>query len=94
MKINIQHIAKLANLELKRDELKNLETQLSSILGYIEKLKEIDTKDVQETSQVTNLENITRNDIATPSLSQDEALSNAKSKDNGLFKVKAIFEEE
>ncbi len=92
MKIDIAHVAKLANLPLKPEEKNKFEKQLSEILAYVEKLKEVDTKNVEITSQVTGLENITREDTTTPSLSQEEALSNAKSKQNGLFKVPAILE--
>lgn len=92
MKIDVLHIAKLANLPLKKEEIEKYEKQLSSILEYIEKLQKVNTDNVKETSQVTNLENVTRDDVTTPSLSQDEALSNTNNKQNGLFKVKAIFE--
>lgn len=93
MKINVKHIAKLANLSLKHEEGKKFEKQLSEILSYVEKLKEVDTKNVEITSQVTGLENITRKDEITSSLTQEEALSNAKSQHNGLFKVPAILTE-
>lgn len=92
MKIDVSHIAKLANLSLKKDEIEIYESQLSTIIDYIEKLKKVDTENVPETSQVTNLENVTKEDVASPSLSQDEALSNTENKHNGFFKVKAIFE--
>jgi len=93
MKIDIRHTAKLANLPLKKEEEEKFTDQLSTILDYIKKLEEVDTKNVEPTSQVTGLVNITRNDDETlPSLSQDEALSNSKSHHNGLFKVKAILE--
>jgi aspartyl-tRNA(Asn)/glutamyl-tRNA(Gln) amidotransferase subunit C len=94
MKIDVLRIAKLANLPLKKDEIKKYEKQLSSILEYIEKLQKISTDNVAETSQVTNLENVTRDDSTIASLSQEEATSNTKSKHNGLFKVKAIFDNE
>ena len=93
MKIDVSHVAKLANLPLKPDEEKRFEKQLSEILSYVEKLKEVDTKNVEITSQVTGLENVTREDETSPSLSQEEVLSNAKSTHNGLFKVKAILTE-
>ena len=93
MKINVSHVAKLANLEIDKDEIKQFESQLLSILSYIEKLKSVNTEKVKETTQVTNLENVLREDEATPSLSQDEALKNAKSQHNGLFKVHAILQE-
>ncbi|MEK7501963.1 MAG: Asp-tRNA(Asn)/Glu-tRNA(Gln) amidotransferase subunit GatC [Patescibacteria group bacterium] len=93
MKIDISHIAKLANLPLSSTEKAKFEKQLGETLEYIEGLNEIETKNTEPTSQVTGLENITREDIAKPSLSQKEALSNSKSTHNGFFKAKAILTE-
>ncbi len=93
MKINVLHVAKLANLPLKKEEIGKFEKQLSEILTYIEKLQQVDAKNIEPTSQVTGLENVTRKDETTPSLSQEEALSNTKSQHKGLFKVPAILEE-
>ena len=93
MKIDVSHVAKLANLPLTEREKEKFEKQLNDILAYIEKLNEVDTKNVEPTSQVTGLENVTREDNAAPSLSQEDILKNAKSQHNGFFKVKAIFEE-
>lgn len=89
--IDVRHIAKLANLPLKPNEEKKFEKQISEILSYVEKLKEVDTKNVKVTSQVTGLENVAREDEAKPSLTQGEALSNTQNKHNELFKVKAIL---
>lgn len=93
MQINVPHVAKLASLPLKKEEIEKFQKQLSSILNYIAKLNELDTKNIEPTSQVTGLENVTRDDKPSPSLSQEEALKNAKSKHNGFFKVPAIFNE-
>ena len=93
MKINVTHIAKLANITLNSSENEKFEKQLAHTLDYVEELNKVDTKDVEPTSQVTGLENVIRDDIAKPSLSQDEALNNSKSTFNGLFKVNAILEE-
>jgi aspartyl-tRNA(Asn)/glutamyl-tRNA(Gln) amidotransferase subunit C len=93
MKIDVLHIAKLANLPLREDEIKEYEAQLLEILQYIEILKKVNTDDIAETSQVTGLENVTKQDSTTPSLSQAEALSNTKNQHNGFFKVKAILEQ-
>jgi aspartyl-tRNA(Asn)/glutamyl-tRNA(Gln) amidotransferase subunit C len=93
MKINVSHVAKLANLPLNLMEKEKFEKQLSEILNYVDKLKEVDTKNVETTSQVTVLENATREDKAVPSLTQEEALSGTKNQHNGLFKVKAILAE-
>lgn len=93
MKIDVKNIAKLANLKLSEAEEKKLEGQLSDILTYVEQLQKVDTKNVEETSQVTGLSNVSRTDVTSPALSQNEALSNAKSQHNGFIKVKAILEE-
>ncbi|MBL7159108.1 Asp-tRNA(Asn)/Glu-tRNA(Gln) amidotransferase subunit GatC [Candidatus Microgenomates bacterium] len=87
----VNHVAKLANLKLTPKELKKFQKQLSSILEYVNQLKELDTKNVEPTSQVTGLENVFREDEVKPSMSQEESLSNAKETHNGFFKVKAIF---
>lgn len=92
MKFDIKHVAKLANLTLSDYEIKKLEKQLKETIKFVDKLEEINTKGIQPTSQITGLENVTREDNPTPSLSQEEALKNAKSIHNGLFKVKAILE--
>jgi aspartyl-tRNA(Asn)/glutamyl-tRNA(Gln) amidotransferase subunit C len=92
MKIDINHVAKLANLQLNPQEKEKFEKQLSETLTYVGKLSEIDTKGVETTSQVTGLENVIRTDEIKPSLTQEEALSNTSSEHNEMFKVKAILE--
>lgn len=94
MKIDIKHVAKLANLKLKPADEEKFEKQLNDILGYIEKLNEVDTTGVEITSQVTGLENVKREDKSAPSLTQEEALSGTDSKHNGFFKVGAILDNE
>lgn len=94
MKIDITHVAKLANLSLNDNEKEKFESQLTSVLSYIERLNEVDTKNVEETSQVTGLENVLREDEARPSLPQNTALSQAPTSHNGFFAVKGIFENE
>lgn len=96
MKINVKHIAKLANLPLTPEEEKKFGEQLESTLEYVDHLNEIDTEKEEATNQVTGLENISDDDEIRPSLSQEEALSNVSDnkKHNGSFKVTAIFEDE
>lgn len=94
MKINIKHIAKLANLPLRDEEIEKFETQLSAILEYINKLDlAADLDKASKISQVSKLENVTREDIAMPSLSQTDALSQSKDTHNELFQVPAVLEE-
>lgn len=91
MKINIKHVAKLANLPFSKVEEKKYSKQLSQILEYMEKLNNVSTEKIEPTSQVTGLKNVTRDDKITPSLTQDEVVANAKSIHNGMLKVKAIW---
>lgn len=92
MKIDLARLAKLANLPLSVDEKEKLQKQLEETIEYVDILNEIPTENIESTNHVTGLENITREDLASESLSQEEALKNAKSTHNGLFKVSAIFE--
>jgi aspartyl-tRNA(Asn)/glutamyl-tRNA(Gln) amidotransferase subunit C len=94
MKFDVNHVAKLANLTLSDEEKTKFEKQLEETVEYVKGLDEVDTTEVEPTSQVTGLENITREDEVRPSLSQEEALKNAKSTHNGLFKVKGILANE
>ncbi len=58
----VKHIAKLAKLKLNEAELKKFTGQLSSILDFFGQLQEVDTDNIEETSQVTGLSNVTRPD--------------------------------
>jgi aspartyl-tRNA(Asn)/glutamyl-tRNA(Gln) amidotransferase subunit C len=94
MKLDVSHIAKLANLPLTDEEKNKFEKQLDETLKYIENLQEIDTKNVQPTAHVTGLENVTREDVAGESLEQKQALGNAKKTHEGFFQVDAILDNE
>lgn len=90
---DVKHVATLARLGLTSQELNKFQKQLSSIIDFVGKLNELDTKNVEATSQVTGLENIFREDKITQSLSQEEALTNSPDKYKGYFKVKPVLEE-
>lgn len=92
-KINVKHISKLASLPLTEEEEKKFEKQLEEILSHIDKLLTSNIANVEETSQVTGLENVARTDEVSQSFSQEEAISQAKVKHNGLFEVPVIIEE-
>lgn len=94
MKFDINHVAKLAKLSLTEEEKSKLEKQLEETVEYVKGLDEVDTNGVDPTSQVTGLENVTRNDEVKSSLTQDQALSNSKSTHSGFFKVKGILNAE
>lgn len=90
---DIQHVAKLANLNPSDKQLKKFAHQLSSILDYVNKIQQLPTTGVPETSQITDLTDVTRKDEVDSArmLSQAEALSNARTSHNGYFVVKSIF---
>lgn len=94
MKIDVKHVAKLANLPLTPEEEEKYSEQLSAILGYFEKLNEVDTKDVEPTFNVTGQSNVMREDETAGCLSQEEALFNAPKKKDSMFETKGVFEEE
>lgn len=91
---DVKHTARLANLQLTNEQTQKLLTSLQSIISYMSKIQNIDTKGVTETSQVTGLENVFREDIVDEKrlLTQKEALSNAKQSHKGFFVVPAIFD--
>ncbi len=91
MKIDIAHVAKLANLKLTPTEEKIFEKQLGGVLNYISKLNEINTDKVEPISNITGMLNVSREDVAKPSLSQEDALKNAPKTHNGFIEVDAIF---
>jgi aspartyl-tRNA(Asn)/glutamyl-tRNA(Gln) amidotransferase subunit C len=90
--IDIKYVAHLARLHLTPDEEKKLGAQLGGILGYIEKLKELDVTGVEPTAHAVPMVNVTRADEIRPSLPHDDALRNAPKQANGLFIVPKIVE--
>ena len=90
--IDIKYVAHLARLALTPEEETKLGAQLSSILHYVEKLKEVDVTGVEPTAHAFPLINVTRPDEVQPSLDHDQAMRNAPAHANGLFLVPKIVE--
>jgi aspartyl-tRNA(Asn)/glutamyl-tRNA(Gln) amidotransferase subunit C len=90
--MDIKYVAHLARLHLTPDEEKKLGAQLGNILGYIEKLNELDISNVEPTAHAVPMVNVTRADEVRPSLPHDAALHNAPAQANGLFIVPKIVE--
>ncbi len=90
--IDVKYVAHLARLSLSPAEEQKLGEQINHILGYIEKLKELDVSQVEPTAHAVPLVNVTRSDEVRASLSNEEALRNAPAKANGLFMVPKIVE--
>ena len=91
-KQEVEHVARLARLELSEQEEDKLTDQLSNILTYVEQLSKLDTTGVEPTSHVLDISNVMRDDTPRESLSQDAALANAPEKAAGHYKVPKIIE--
>ncbi len=87
----IEHVAKLARLNLSEDELETMTGQLDNILSYVDKLSELDTVGVEPTTHAHKKVNAFREDEVDASLSVDEALSNAPEDNGEMFKVPRII---
>lgn len=90
--IDVKYIAHLARIALTPDEEKKIGSQLGHILGYIEKLRELDVSGVEPTAHAVPMVNITRADEIRPSLTHEDVLRNAPRQANGLFIVPKIVE--
>jgi len=88
----VRYIAHLSRLKLADEEEEKFARQLGEILAYVDKLRELDTRDVLPTSHVLPIKNVFREDKRRSSLSQDEALSNAPRKKYGHFQVPRVIE--
>jgi aspartyl-tRNA(Asn)/glutamyl-tRNA(Gln) amidotransferase subunit C len=83
----VLHVARLARLELTEEEVERFSVELSKVLGYIEKISELDLADVEPTSHVVAIENALRADEPRPSLPRDVALGSAPDPALGGFRV-------
>lgn len=88
---DVEYIAKLARLEFTEEEKLKFTHQLNEILSYIDQLNKLDTSKVEPLSQVIELSNVFRNDVAKKGLSPEEALKNAPAKTEKFFKVPKVI---
>ena len=90
-KQEVEKVARLARLELQPEEVEKITTHLDSILGYVAKLEELDTKGVAETTHSQDLHNAFREDEVRESLAHDKALANAPDDNGESFVVPRII---
>ena len=91
-KDKIKYTANLARMSLTPEEEELFSRQLNDILHYMDKLNELDTKDVEPVSHAVLMGNVFREDKIKRSLSNEQALKNSRDKKNGFFKVPRIIE--
>jgi len=89
---DVKHIATLARLNFEEAEAEKIKDDLNSIPGYMDKLNELNTDNVEPTSHTLDIYTVTRPDVAKPSLSNEEALANAPQAEDAHFKVPKVIE--
>ncbi len=87
----VENIARLAKLSFSEEEKEKFTVQFNQILGYIEKLNELDTDNVEPTDHVLDLYNVFREDEVKTWLTQEEALANAPNAKHGFFSVPKVI---
>jgi aspartyl-tRNA(Asn)/glutamyl-tRNA(Gln) amidotransferase subunit C len=92
VEIDIEHVARLARLELTDDEKARLRDQLGVILENAAKVSEVATEDVPPTAYAIPRSNVLRPDLVTPSLTVEEVLANAPEVEDDRFKVPKVVE--
>ena len=90
---DVEHVARLARLELSDADKERMRRELDSILSYIDKLRAVDTKGVEPTSHAVPLTNVMREDVTRPSFPQFDMLANAPERSGDFFRVPKIIEE-
>ncbi len=90
---DVDHVARLARLELFAADKERMRGELDGILSYIDKLRALDTREVEPTSHAVPVTNVMRDDVERPSLPQEDMLANAPDRHRDMFRVPKIIEE-
>lgn len=88
----VEHVAVLARLALDDTELDQLTGEMNQILGYVDKLNELDTDGIIPTAHAVPVENAFREDVVRPSIGLEKALDNAPEATDSCFRVPKIIE--
>jgi len=91
-KNNVEYTARLARIELQSKELEKLAKQLQEIVGFMDKLKELDVEGINPTSHILPMHNVLREDIQKVSLPVEKALMNAPQKEGNFFVIPKVIE--
>ncbi len=90
---DVEHVARLARLELTPEDKERMRRELDSILAYIDKLRALDTEGVEPTSHAVPMTNVMGEDLTRQSFPQAEMLANAPERSGEFFRVPKIIEE-
>lgn len=88
----VQHVAKLARVDLSDDEVAMFARQLSDILGHFDVLQRVDTEGVEPTAHTLPLRNVMTGDEARQSMAQEAVLEMAPNVEDGYVRVRAVLE--
>jgi aspartyl-tRNA(Asn)/glutamyl-tRNA(Gln) amidotransferase subunit C len=89
---DVEHVARLARLELREDEKVLFAGQMDAILAYVDKLDELNTDGILPTSHAVPIENAFREDHALPSIGVEMALANAPDRVESFYRVPKVIE--
>ena len=89
----VEHIARLARLELTEDEIIRFQRQLSDILDYAARLSELDTRHIPPTATVLPLRSVMRPDESGQPMEREELLKNAPLVQDGQFRTPPVMED-
>jgi len=90
----VRHVAHLARLEITVEEVRRYAEQLSTILGYVGQLDELNTQNVPPTAHPLPVCNVFREDEIRTAWDADRALANAPQRENGFFRVPKVLDQE
>ncbi|MCH2605542.1 MAG: Asp-tRNA(Asn)/Glu-tRNA(Gln) amidotransferase subunit GatC [Nitrospinales bacterium] len=91
MDMDIEHLAKLARLKLTDAEKELFSKQMGTVIKYIEKLSELDTKNVEPTAHVLGLNNVFRDDAVTKPLTVQDPINDSPAHSKGHYEVPKII---
>lgn len=89
----VDHVARLARLDLSEEDRTRMQAELSAILEHAERIQALDLDGLDPTSHPVPLKNMMRPDEVTPSLDPDQALANGPEVEDGRFRVPRIIED-
>jgi aspartyl-tRNA(Asn)/glutamyl-tRNA(Gln) amidotransferase subunit C len=89
---DVEHVARLARLHLAPADLKVMTSQMDAMLGYVDKLNELDTSGIEPMAHAVPMSNAFREDEITEPIGVEQALQNAPQRNDNYFKVPKIIE--
>ncbi|MBN1438310.1 MAG: Asp-tRNA(Asn)/Glu-tRNA(Gln) amidotransferase subunit GatC [Anaerolineales bacterium] len=88
----VEHIAALAHLQLSTEEVEKFCQQLTSILEYADRLRQVETASISPTTTVLPLRSVLRDDSVGESLDRDDGLANAPEQERHMFRIPPVFD--